>query len=261
MKLIFIRHAEPDYSTGSLTEKGFKEAKLLASRIKEWKVDEFYCSPIQRAILTAKPTLSLCNREAITLDWIQEFKEFVHDDVNHPGQDLWPWDFMPQYLEAHPELFKNDEWYAKGILTTGPIKAHYDRICSKLDAFLASYGYVRDGLIYNSPQKNIATNHYMVYDGDTINHMKDAKVDETTLVFFCHQEITLVLMSHLLNLPLPAMWQGFFVPPASVTVLASEERAPGLAYFRCQVFGSTTHLHQADEPVSDSGHFAAAFSK
>ena len=41
MRLIFIRHAEPDYSIDSLTEKGWREAKLLAERTKRWKGDEF----------------------------------------------------------------------------------------------------------------------------------------------------------------------------------------------------------------------------
>ena len=36
MRLIFIRHAEPDYSIDSLTEKGWREAKLLAERTKRW---------------------------------------------------------------------------------------------------------------------------------------------------------------------------------------------------------------------------------
>ena len=36
MRLIFIRHAEPDYEHDSLTEKGWREAKLLAVRTKSW---------------------------------------------------------------------------------------------------------------------------------------------------------------------------------------------------------------------------------
>ena len=39
MRLIFIRHAEPDYEHDSLTEKGWREAKLLAVRTKSWQVD------------------------------------------------------------------------------------------------------------------------------------------------------------------------------------------------------------------------------
>ena len=30
MRIIFVRHGEPDYTDDSLTEKGKKEAKLLA---------------------------------------------------------------------------------------------------------------------------------------------------------------------------------------------------------------------------------------
>ena len=29
MRLIFIRHAEPDYAHNTITEKGWKEARLL----------------------------------------------------------------------------------------------------------------------------------------------------------------------------------------------------------------------------------------
>ena len=33
MKLLIIRHADPDYSIDSLTEKGRREAELLADRL------------------------------------------------------------------------------------------------------------------------------------------------------------------------------------------------------------------------------------
>lgn len=45
MRLIFIRHAEPDYEHDSLTEKGWREAKLLAVRTKSWQIDDFYGFP------------------------------------------------------------------------------------------------------------------------------------------------------------------------------------------------------------------------
>jgi len=57
MRLIFIRHGEPDYEHDSLTEKGWREAKLLAARTKDWHVDDFYVSPLGRAQDTASFTL------------------------------------------------------------------------------------------------------------------------------------------------------------------------------------------------------------
>jgi len=70
-----------------------------------------------------------------------------------------------------------------------------------------------------------------------------------------------VILSHLLNISAPALWQGTFLAPSSITVLATEEREPGTAYFRAQAIGDTAHLLTAGEPVSHMGYFADPFSK
>ena len=49
MRLIFIRHGDPDYENDTLTEKGWREAKLLSERTKNWTVDDIYVSPLGRA--------------------------------------------------------------------------------------------------------------------------------------------------------------------------------------------------------------------
>ena len=46
MKLIIIRHGDPDYSIDSLTEKGWREAELLSERISRLDVKAFYLSLI-----------------------------------------------------------------------------------------------------------------------------------------------------------------------------------------------------------------------
>ena len=56
MKLIFIRHGDPDYERDSLTEKGWKEAALLAKRIAPMQVRDSFCSPLGRAKDTASLT-------------------------------------------------------------------------------------------------------------------------------------------------------------------------------------------------------------
>ena len=73
MRLLFIRHGEPDYQKDSLTERGWKEAKLLAKRIAPMDIKEYYCSPLGRAKDTAKPTLALAGREAVEYPWLREF--------------------------------------------------------------------------------------------------------------------------------------------------------------------------------------------
>ena len=53
MKIIIARHAEPDYIHDTITEKGKKEAALLAKRLSQIKIDEIYVSPLGRAKDTA----------------------------------------------------------------------------------------------------------------------------------------------------------------------------------------------------------------
>ena len=52
MEILIVRHCEPDYEKDSLTEKGVKEARLLAERLSQTKsiierrtVLSFYTNP------------------------------------------------------------------------------------------------------------------------------------------------------------------------------------------------------------------------
>ena len=42
MKLLIIRHGDPDYEIDSLTEKGWREAEYLAEMLSKQKIDRFY---------------------------------------------------------------------------------------------------------------------------------------------------------------------------------------------------------------------------
>lgn len=71
MKLMIVRHGDPDYIHDSLTEKGKREAELLSKRLAKMDIQEFYQSPLGRAQLTASYTLHEMHREAETLDWLE----------------------------------------------------------------------------------------------------------------------------------------------------------------------------------------------
>ena len=73
MKILIIRHADPDYENDSITEKGKKEAELLSQRIAPMNISEYYVSPLGRARETAGYTLKKCGKTAVTLDWLHEF--------------------------------------------------------------------------------------------------------------------------------------------------------------------------------------------
>ena len=57
MRILIVRHGDPDYSIDSLTETGWKEAKLLAARLSKIDIKDFYVSPLGRAQDTLKPTM------------------------------------------------------------------------------------------------------------------------------------------------------------------------------------------------------------
>ena len=64
MKLLLIRHGDPDYTIDSLTEKGHREAQLLAEKMKNVPVKDFYVSPLGRARATADYTLKKVRKKS-----------------------------------------------------------------------------------------------------------------------------------------------------------------------------------------------------
>lgn len=238
MRVIFIRHGDPDYKKDSLTEKGWREAELLAERVSRWDVDDFYCSPLGRARDTASCTLERIGRSAETFRFLREFEGRVLNPAT--GRDGICWDFMPDYWTNLEQLYDRDNWALSEIMIGGPIdiNAEWRSVCNGIDDILARYGYIRNDRYYKVKEHS-----------------------DKTIVIFCHFGVTMVMMSHLLGIAAPVLLHGFFLPPTSVTILNTEERMGGNAYFRCQVAGDVTHLHMGKEPVSESGYFAEAFQE
>lgn len=230
MKLVFVRHGDPDYVHDSLTEKGKVEAEILSGRIAKLTVRDFYCSPLGRAQETAAYALGKIGRDAVTCDWLREFPGFIIDEQT--GNRRIPWDLMPRDWTARPRLYDKEKWLKEPLMQTGDVEEVYARVCNGIDGLLAGYGYVRDGGMYRTQGGN----------GDT-------------LVFFCHLGVTFAIMAHLIGLSPVVLWQGFFVAPTSVTTLVTEERIPGEVFFRCTGLGDISHLYEAGEEASKSGFF------
>ena len=90
MKLLFIRHGDPDYEHDTLTEKGRREAEYLAERLSKLDITAFYTSPLGRAKDTAAPTLARAGREAEELDWLREFHApILRPDGNGERRRRW----------------------------------------------------------------------------------------------------------------------------------------------------------------------------
>ena len=135
MRLLIIRHGDPDYAIDSLTEKGKREAQFLAERLQKEKIDAFYLSPLGRAQATAAYTLRAMGRRGKTLGWLREFHAPVRDEAT--GQKCGTWDLMPSFYTKHEDLYDFHKWMTAPRMRTGrTLPSEYRRVCKGLDKVL-----------------------------------------------------------------------------------------------------------------------------
>lgn len=251
MRLIFVRHGDPDYTIDSLTEKGHREAALLAEYLADWDLGDVYMSPLGRAKDTAGYTLRKKGLKAEIKDWLQEFpvkmdmnlsedlkKGFEHEYLE--DGTLAPritWDMLPGYLSEHPEYLDRMAWRQSEVARCSDMVELYDAVTKQFDELLAGYGYVRDGLGYRVEKE---------YKG--------------TITCFAHFGIISVLLSHLWNVSPWIPWQYTVLAPSSLTEVMSEERIQGIASFRATKVGDISHLSIGKEPPAFAARFCEVYS-
>ena len=196
MRLLFVRHGDPDYEHDRLNEIGLREARALAALIPRMNVGTCFASPLGRAQETAAIALgkavpgargaqaaAACGDVLTTLDWLREFPAQV--DVNDTPllQEAYylktlpdgtykkriVWDMYPSYYVEHPAYSDFDAWRTTLVAHNSDMLPVYDRVIASFDALLAEHGYVRED------------RHYRV-----------EKESRETLTFFCHFGITCV---------------------------------------------------------------------
>lgn len=254
MRLLIVRHGDPDYERDSLTKKGWREAELLARRLSKLTVKDFYVSPLGRARDTASLTLKKMNRTAEECQWLREFDVRI-TRPDRPDAESIAWDWLPQDWTKEERFWQRELWAANEVMQAGTTQgthdgngiriarsaeggagAEYDWVVQNLDALLAEHGYVRDGANYRVERAN-----------------------RDTLVFFCHFGLECALLSHLMNVSPMVLWHHTCAAPTSVTTVYTEERRRGIASFRICGFGDISHLYVGDEEPAFSGRFCETY--
>ena len=235
MRILIIRHGDPDYSIDSLTEKGWREAELLSERLSKMEIKDFYVSPLGRAKDTASFTLKKMNRTAEECQWLREFEPQIQKP-NEPDGPTIAWDWLPADWTKEETFVRRDLWSTQEAMKGGKVQEEYRWVVDNLDKVLEKHGYVREGDIYRAERPN-----------------------RDTLVFFCHFGLECVLLSHLLDISPMIPWHHMCMLPTSVTTLYTEERRKGLAIFRAQSIGDLSHLYAAGEEPAFSGRFCEVF--
>lgn len=233
MRILIIRHAEPDYPNNTLTNKGFVEAKYLSEKLQHSNITHIYSSPLNRAVLTAKPTAEKINKEVNICNWLTEFegKIYLND------QKRIPWNMLPAVWQEETEIFDINTFKKSNLYSSDDMPEKYDYVIKNFDKLLEKHGAKRENIIYKGENNN------------------------DTIAIFCHFALGMVLASHLTGISPVLLWQTMFLPTSSVTEFVTEERVKGEFVFKCKQMGDTSHLYIKNEPVSNSGLYGEFFGE
>lgn len=231
MRILIVRHADPDYSIDGLTEKGKREAALLTERLCRERVVRVYTSPLGRARATCAPYCERMGIEPVVKDWLTEYNMTV--DLPD-GRKSLTWNLPPSYWTQKPGLY-TPAWSEETPYRESTAPRVYREMGAGLDALMREEGYERTGGYFT--------------------RLAGCPEKDETIAFFCHQGAGQVVLSLLTGTPLPVFLHTFFLPTSSVSTAFMEcwNREERAYIPRVIGLGDLSHLYAGGEPVSFAG--------
>ena len=217
MKLLVIRHGSPDYERDCLTEKGAREADILAQRLLGERIDAVYTSPMGRARETAAAYTKLSGHEPRVLDWLHEFDVSINDLTL--GEKVVTWDMRPKIWTQSELLYDRSRYKDAPEVAGTDMFPRAEAVRRGLDELLSGYGLVREGGAFRR-------------NGDT----------DKTLALFCHFGAGCVVIAQLLGISPMLTLQGFSAEPTAVATLCTDDRFEDVVNFRLHGYGDISHL-------------------
>ena len=95
MRIVFVRHGDPDYKNDCLTEVGRRQAELVAERLRSEGIEEIWASTQGRAIETAEAASRVLGLPIQTLDSMREV-HWGSRDGTPLFADGHPWDIADE---------------------------------------------------------------------------------------------------------------------------------------------------------------------
>ena len=201
MRLIFIRHGEPNYEKDCLTAIGKEQAELAAQRLAEEKIEEIWTSPLGRAVETAEATYRALGLPVKTLDFMREIT-WGSTDQTELFAGGHPWDITNEM--ARQGLNLNDpNWRETPFFKTNRVLECVDQIETGIDEWLAHFGYIRDGLYYRNEKEEPV---------------------HRTIALFCHGGSSAAAIGHILNLPFPYVCALLHLEFTGITILRFDRK-------------------------------------
>ena len=215
MRIIFIRHGEPNYEKDCLTETGKKQAAACAERLEREGIAEIYASPMGRAAETASFTAERLGLPVHTLDFMHEIS------WGGPGipQEGHPWTLSEWMISQDDFDFYHADWRQHPYFQNNAAVQYLDEISARFDTFLLSQSYRHEG-----------TRYFCETDR------------QKTIAVFSHGGSGACVLSHLLSLPFPYVCTVLPYEFTSVITLEFPVRKGEYVHPRIELFNDAAHI-------------------
>jgi probable phosphoglycerate mutase len=241
MKIILIRHGDPNYEKDCLTELGHKQVKVAAQRLLKEGIDEVYCSPLGRARQTAQAFLDASGIDHMTiLDFMQEIRFGVEGALY---DNRWnPWLGAAALVKKGKDL-QSDDWREFPVFKDNFATVDADKIAVEADKWLETLGYVREGAYYRCVGVGSEGG---AESGGSAGSGGAAR--EKTIAIFCHGGSSSAFMARVLNQSFAYMCGVLLrFPHTTINVLKFADKPGELVLPVIELLNDARHL--ADVPV------------
>ncbi|MBO4421032.1 MAG: histidine phosphatase family protein, partial [Lachnospiraceae bacterium] len=145
MRLILVRHGDPDYENDCLTELGHYQAELVAKRLMDEGIQEIYSSPQGRARETTEHFAALSGLGPIKiLDFMHEIRYGWEGALYQAGN---PWLEAKNLISKGADL-QTPDWRKYPCYDGNTATIDADKVAAGTDEWLKTLGYEREGLYY-----------------------------------------------------------------------------------------------------------------
>ncbi|MBP5452349.1 MAG: histidine phosphatase family protein [Treponema sp.] len=220
MRIVFIRHGDPNYEEDCLTELGHKQAKIAAERLLKEGIEEIYSSPLGRARQTAQAFSEVSGiGEIKILDFMKEIRYGTEDELYN---DKWnPWLGVDALVKNGIDI-QSPDWREYPVFKENLATVDADKIGEEADKWLVSLGYEREGNYYRCSRK-------------------DDK--EKTIALFCHGGSSTAFFSRVLNQQFPYMCAALLhYPHTTISVLKFNKNPGQLCQPIIELLNDARHL-------------------
>ena len=222
MRIVFVRHGEPDYERDCLTAKGVVQARAAAERLREEGIEEIFASPLGRAAETAAAASEALGLPVKTLDYMRELHWGSIDGTPIPA-DGHPWDLADRMATEGWDL-TDPAWREHPYFRNNLVVGEADHVAERTDDWLRTLGYERAGAYYRCVRPDDR---------------------QKTVALFSHGGSSAAAMGRILNLTFPYACGLFHLEFTGITVIRLD-RTPGSSTLPClELANDGRHIRDA----------------